>query len=106
MDHQLVASHVDPLAGGALSPLQSWKHHWVLLNHELDDVNRQLIECHERIARLMASHADDKARLGHQQGRILELEAQLKRFQDKQALAASNEVAGRGATVFSLAHLR
>jgi chromosome segregation ATPase len=104
MDNQLSATHVNALAVPSLHP--SWKHHWVLLNHELDETNRQLVECQERIASLMALHKGDEVRLGQQQARILELEAQVKGYREKLTTATQNDATGRSATVFSFTHTR
>ena len=89
MDDQRSASQPDSdLVNFVLSvpsPLESWKHHTVLLTHELDETNRELVACRKRIAKLVVMRDDDSTRLSYQQARISELEAELARVQGAQA---------------------
>lgn len=76
----------------------------MLLNHELDETNRKLIECRKRIAKLVSLHDDDRARLSHQQSRIIGLEAQVKLYREKRITATAHDVAGARAAIYQYAN--
>jgi ribosomal protein S1 len=94
----------DTFTLGVPSMLETWKHHCTLLTHELDEVCRELVSSRRRVAQLVAMHDKDQLLLKHQQARIVELEADVKRLKDKLITLTAHEVAGTRATLYESAY--
>ncbi|MFF7709473.1 hypothetical protein [Pseudomonas sp. NPDC007930] len=85
---------------------QMWRHQCTLLEHEGEELARELASCRRRIAKLLALHDQDQKRILRQHARIIELESGLATCRERLADAISKAALSDVGDIFGNAYRR